>query len=140
MKANQWQPKAWGEYYVSMQNGLAVMTVNRIVHGGFCSVHMHRDHSNTFVVLQGLVAVGFFDRTGICQQVKLLYEGDGLTLRPTEWHQFYAKEDSVITEFYAVHPSRAGQVASLDDIERFPGKHEGGVTQDYIYKNVPHVS
>lgn len=131
--------KSWGEMRVYCRDAQSIVMEARVVKGGFCSVHHHGHHSNTFVVIRGKLIIGLFRSDGVCYEAVKIFPGQGLTIPANQEHQFYADEETIFLEWSVLHPTRPGQIADLEDIIRRPGHHLGGVTLDYPYKNVPHV-
>lgn len=137
----EWKSKPWGSYRIVHSGDDEITVVNRIDKGGFCSVHSHERHSNTFLVEKGVVHVAMYTPGGVCKQVQQVQEGRGFVVSPGDWHQFYAKEDSLVWEWYVQFKRDPNilQFASLNDIVRREGLHFGGIRMDYPYANVPHV-
>lgn len=123
---------------VYCRDAQSIVMEARIVKGGFCSCHLHTHHSNSFVIIRGKLTIGLF-RDGLCVEAIKIEPGSGMTIPANIEHQFYADEETIALEWSVLHPTRPGQIASLEDIVRRPGMHLGGISLDYPYKNVPHV-
>lgn len=128
--------KDWGRAWIRLSDDMSVVVAAIIEEGGYCSVHCHHSHSNSFVVVSGKLAIGIYEN-GVCKSAMVLEAGDGFTAQPGVYHQFYAVKPVYLMEWYVRHVP--GHPASIDDIERWPGLQGGGVTETYPYKNVPHV-
>lgn len=137
----EWKNKSWGSYRLVHAGDEQIAVVNRIDKGGFCSVHCHVKHANTFVVEKGVIHVATFTPGGVCNKVHQVQAGRGFVVPPGEWHQFFAKEDSLVWEWYVLFKKNPNDLefASLNDITRREGLHHGGIRIDYPYANVPHV-
>ena len=130
--------KAWGEYYVAAQDASSIVVCNSIFQGGYCSVHYHERHTNSFSVVSGYLEIGMFNDDGELECVKSLLPGMAFSLHRLQRHQFYAKKDTVVMEWYSLFPTGPGQIATLDDISRLPGLHLGGITSTYPYASYSH--
>lgn len=138
---DEWNNKAWGSYRKVYSGDDSIIVQNRISKGGYCSVHYHERHSNTFLVEQGSICVAIYNPAGWAKQVYQVQAGRGFTVTYGEYHQFFAKEDSLVSEWYVLFKRNPDdlQYASLNDIVRKEGMSAGGIRVNYPYENVPHV-
>jgi len=92
--------KVWGERWLIRQDSTHAVSYLKIKTGFRCSWHKHNTKYNLFVVLKGKIGVVTEEIDGIKRE-SILYQGHCFSVRPEEWHEFRAYEDSeVIEEMY----------------------------------------
>ncbi len=94
--------KIWG-------NTLEIFNKNNVeVHrifiekGGYCSEHEHRHKFNAFHCESGEVHIYAWQPNNDLVDVTVLKAGDSTIIHPGIFHQFKAREDSVVYEIYWV--------------------------------------
>lgn len=90
--------KVWGETRFITGNKALELHAISVNEGGTCSRHRHYTKYNGFYVIAGELEVTVW-RGGLVEKV-VLYAGDYTEVRPQEWHQFTALEDTEAIELY----------------------------------------
>lgn len=86
------ESKVWGERWIIRRDSTHECSFLRLKAGTRCSWHCHQSKYNLFVVLRG--SVGIETQYG---EVKLGH-GEHFSVKPGEWHEFRAYEDSEMIE------------------------------------------
>lgn len=126
MDVAEWTPKPWGRTRTLHADQRLSIHEIEVVPGGFCSVHRHACKHNTFLVLDGELAVIEFaspdDGLGP-QSVIALHPGGDVTASVSVHvlHQFWSLRGARVLEIYEPDGDVPPQ---QHDIERFT---EGGV-------------
>jgi len=85
--------KVWGEEIILKKEPYTVK-VMRVDPGYRCSLHLHKEKEETFVLLTGQVSITTVDpKTGQHSDTKLSKPGDSLTIKPMTPHTFKALND-----------------------------------------------
>ena len=91
--------KIWGERWLIRQDSTHAVSYLKIKKGYRCSWHRHKTKFNLFVVLRGKIVIEV-EELGKRRKTTLK-EGQTLTIRPGQWHEFRGLKDSeVIEEMY----------------------------------------
>jgi mannose-6-phosphate isomerase-like protein (cupin superfamily) len=67
-----------GKILVALPNGMA------------CSIHYHKNKTETFHIVRGRLQLQLFSLEGVLQEKTVLNPGDSLTLKPLTPHRFWA--------------------------------------------------
>lgn len=114
------ESKPWGTSRLVYLDGEVQVARISVVPGGYCSKHLHRWKSNTFVVLSGELIVNVQTESG--EIAVLCQPGVPLTVPDEVKHWFHARTKVEAIEVY--HATGSGAVDPRD-IARFS---EGGVS------------
>jgi quercetin dioxygenase-like cupin family protein len=94
------QSKVWGERWIIRKDDTHCVSFLKLEKGYRCSWHKHQQKYNKFVVTRGKIEV-ITEELGGKIRKSIIEEGQTLTTRPEQWHEFRAIEDSeVIEEMY----------------------------------------
>jgi quercetin dioxygenase-like cupin family protein len=116
------QGKVWGETNLIHANG--VLEFHRIStkKGGVCSKHKHAYKWNGFFVESGKLLIRAWKNDYNLVDETILGPGGFTQIKPGEYHQFEALEDSVAFELYWAEFSH-------NDIQRESVGHDGDQTK-----------
>lgn len=120
LKQKQW---GWSEE----KDGSLTCEVYRIdvVHGGYCSWHLHRERSNVFIAVRGRLVIEWHDESGDIQQ-RVLRPGESYTVPAKVIHRFLAPFESAMAfEVYYATPGGPGPYLVYNDIVRY---ESGGIS------------
>jgi quercetin dioxygenase-like cupin family protein len=92
--------KVWGDSRTSVANGSVELHRIRITKGARCSEHQHQSKWNGFYVLAGKIAIHVWKSDYDLRDTTILGPGDFCEVRPGEYHQFEAIEDTDAMEVY----------------------------------------
>jgi cupin fold WbuC family metalloprotein len=94
MPAAEIVSKLWGHEKIIVNNSLYCGKILTVVPNGMaCSIHYHKNKTETFHILRGQLEFEKFDLDGRLQQRMLLRMGDTLTLPPSTPHRFWVMKD-----------------------------------------------
>jgi mannose-6-phosphate isomerase-like protein (cupin superfamily) len=93
--------KEWGEEHWIVNREYCGKKL--LLRGGFrCSIHHHRDKTETFYLVSGrMLLESGTDPDDLARRV--LSPGDAVDLEPGTWHRFSSIEDAVFFEFSTHH-------------------------------------
>ena len=93
--------KIWGKEYwiVNKDYGGKLLELKK---QHCCSVHKHKEKTESFFVIRGRVLIKF-SKCGKEFQEKLLFPGQIYHVKKDEYHAFYGIEESLILEFSTHH-------------------------------------
>lgn len=91
--------KIWGERWLIRDDSTHAISYLKLDEGYRCSWHKHDTKYNLFVVLTGAIKI-IIEELGKKKHI-ILTSGQELTIKPGQWHEFQALENSqVIEEMY----------------------------------------
>jgi cupin fold WbuC family metalloprotein len=91
-------PKLWGHEKIIVNSSLYCGKILTVIPNGMaCSVHYHKNKTETFHILRGELEFEKFDIDGRLETRIVLRAGDTLTLPPSTPHRFWVTGD--ICEF-----------------------------------------
>lgn len=94
--------KVWGNTrFIFSANSVEVHRIE-VNKGASCSKHLHRHKNNAFFVESGRLEVDVWKNDYPLVDKTVLGPGDYMTVRPGEYHQFRALEDTAALEIYSV--------------------------------------
>lgn len=92
--------KVWGKTELVHANGVLEFHRIEVKKGGTCSEHKHKFKWNGFFVESGQLIIKVWKNDyNLCDET-VLYAGDFTQVKPGEYHQFIATEDTVAFELY----------------------------------------
>ena len=103
--------KVWGQTELIHANGVLEFHRIEAKKGGVCSKHKHKHKWNGFFVESGKLLIRAWKNDYELTDETVLNAGDFTQIKPGEFHQFEALEDSVAFELYWAEFDH-------DDIER----------------------
>jgi cupin fold WbuC family metalloprotein len=87
-------PKLWGYEKVIVNTSLYCGKILTVVpNGNACSIHFHKNKTETFHVLRGKLEFERFDAAGALVKRMVLHAGDTLTLGPNTPHRFWVIDE-----------------------------------------------
>ena len=92
--------KVWGETELIHANGVLEFHRIQTVKGGVCSKHMHGFKWNGFFVEKGKLLIRVWKNDYDLFDETVLEKGDFAQVKPGEYHQFEALEDTIAFELY----------------------------------------
>ncbi len=92
--------KAWGKTSKIVSNPAFELHRILVKKGGKCSRHRHLTKFNGFLILSGLLAINVWKDDQNLVDRTLLGPGEYTEVKPPEYHQFEALEDSEALEIY----------------------------------------
>lgn len=92
--------KVWGETKLLHANGVLEFHRIETVKGGVCSKHKHQFKWNGFFVESGKLLIRVWKGDYDLVDETILEPGDFTQVKPGEYHQFEALEDTVAFELY----------------------------------------
>jgi len=94
------QHKVWGERWLLRVDDMHAVSFLKVEPGFKCSWHRHKTKYNLFAVLKGALIIKTEELEGVLKET-ILGKGECFTVRPGQFHEFYAKEyTEVIEEMY----------------------------------------
>lgn len=91
--------KIWGERWLIRQDTTHAVSYLKVKAGYRCSWHCHKTKYNLFVVLAGVLEL-VVEELGERRDVRLS-EGQSMTIKPGQWHEFRGVVDcSCVEEMY----------------------------------------
>jgi len=96
--------KVWGitqKIYTNSNMEFHRIDINR---GGVCSKHLHQFKYNGFFVEHGKLLVRTWKNNSKLVDSVILTDGDWHTVKPGEYHQFEALDDTIAFELYWATP------------------------------------
>jgi mannose-6-phosphate isomerase-like protein (cupin superfamily) len=91
-------PKLWGQEKIIVNNPLYCGKILTVVPNGMaCSVHYHKNKTETFHILRGQLEFEKYDAGGRLQERTALRAGDTISLPPSTPHRFWVLRE--ICEF-----------------------------------------
>ena len=103
--------KIWGQTELIHANGVLEFHRIEAKKGGVCSKHKHKYKWNGFFVESGKLLIRVWKNDYKLTDETILNAGDFTQIKPGEFHQFEALEDSIAFELYWAEFDH-------DDIER----------------------
>lgn len=103
--------KVWGQTELIEANSSLEFHRIDINKGGTCSKHKHKFKFNGFYVVSGKLSVKVWKNDYELVDETIITDGQYTVVRPGEYHQFEALEDTLAFELYWAHFDH-------DDIER----------------------
>lgn len=103
--------KVWGQTELIEANSSLEFHRIDIKKGGTCSKHKHKFKFNGFYVVSGKLSVKVWKNDYDLVDETIVTEGQYTVVRPGEYHQFEALENTLAFELYWAHFDH-------DDIER----------------------
>jgi len=103
--------KVWGQTELLMANGVLEFHRIEAKEGGTCSKHKHKYKWNGFFVESGHLIIRVWKNDYDLVDTTHLYAGEFMRVKPGEYHQFEAVEDTIAFELYWAEFNH-------DDIER----------------------
>jgi mannose-6-phosphate isomerase-like protein (cupin superfamily) len=99
--ATGWENKVWGRTRIDYLSGMEMGHSLEVVEGHVCSMHIHENRDNTFVVDSGVIRVVYIKG----MQVFSKTIGDGceknrLFIPPWQVHQFQVLSSGKLREYY----------------------------------------
>jgi cupin fold WbuC family metalloprotein len=83
-------PKLWGHEKIIVNSSLYCGKILTVLPNGMaCSIHYHKNKTETFHILSGELQFEKFDLSGKLQQRTVLRAGDTITLVPNTPHRFW---------------------------------------------------
>ena len=110
--------KVWGDTELVHANGVLEFHRINFTAGGVCSKHKHEFKWNGFFVESGRLLIRAWKNDYELTDETILEAGDFTQIKPGEFHQFEALEDSVAFELYWAEFSH-------NDIQRENVGHSG---------------
>lgn len=95
--------KIWGETRLIHANGTLELHRIEVKKGGFCSKHKHAWKWNGFFVESGELKIKVWKNDYDLVDETILKAGDFTRVKPGEYHQFEALDDTVAFELYYAH-------------------------------------
>jgi len=92
--------KVWGITEKIYTNANVEFHRIEIKKGGVCSKHLHQFKHNGFFIERGKLIVRTWKSNSILIDSITLINGDWHTVKPGEYHQFEALEDTIAFELY----------------------------------------
>ena len=92
--------KVWGETELIHANGVLEFHRIQTVKGGVCSKHMHGFKWNGFFVEKGKLLIRVWKNDYDLVDETVLENGDFTQVKPGEFHQFEALDDTIAFELY----------------------------------------
>lgn len=92
--------KVWGSTELIFANGALEFHRIDTRKGGTCSKHKHRFKWNGFFVERGQLLIRVWKNDYDLVDETMLFDGDFTQVRPGEYHQFKAIEDTIAFELY----------------------------------------
>lgn len=92
--------KVWGQTELLLANGVLEFHRIEAVAGGKCSKHKHMYKWNGFFVESGHLLIRVWKNDYDLVDVTHLYKGDFMQVKPGEFHQFEAVENTIAFELY----------------------------------------
>ncbi len=92
--------KVWGETVEILSNGNFELHRIKANKGGTCSKHLHRYKWNGFYVESGKLLIRVWKKDYELVDETIVSVGEFCAVKPGEFHQFVALEDSVAFELY----------------------------------------
>lgn len=92
--------KVWGETTLLHANGVLEFHRIETIKGGVCSKHKHEFKWNGFFVESGKLLIRVWKGDYALVDETILEPGDFTQVKPGEFHQFEALEDTVAFELY----------------------------------------
>lgn len=94
------QGKVWGQTQLIHANGVLEFHKIHVKKGGVCSEHLHSYKWNGFFVESGQLVIRVWKNDyDLCDET-ILNAGEFTQVKPGEFHQFVANEDTVAFELY----------------------------------------
>lgn len=115
---NEWANKFWGETREIIHTPYYAKHELKLIKGGYCSLHYHRQRANRFIVKSGKVEI--ITWFGPIYQSQIIGPDNTIVVASLVAHLFFVHADSEMDEEY--YPDRGGEV-TRDDIVRLM---EGG--------------
>lgn len=103
--------KIWGQTEQIIANSSLEFHRIEVKKGGKCSIHCHEFKFNFFYVETGKLLIRTWKQNYDLIDETILEAGDYTEVKPPEYHQFEALEDTIAFEIYFAHFSH-------DDIKR----------------------
>lgn len=92
--------KIWGKTELLLANGVLEFHRIEAIAGGKCSKHKHHYKWNGFYVESGHMVIRVWKNDYALVDETHLYAGDFMQVKPGEFHQFEAIEDTTAFELY----------------------------------------
>lgn len=92
--------KVWGDTSLLEANGVLEFHRIEVKAGGTCSKHLHKHKWNGFFVESGCLEIRVWKNNYDLVDVTVLNPGDWTKVEPGEYHQFFARENTVAFELY----------------------------------------
>lgn len=83
--------KVWGQRWLIRMDNIHAISYLKIKKGYRCSWHQHKEKYNLFVVLRGELKI-VVEELGKEQEI-ILKQGESLTVKPGQWHEFSGETD-----------------------------------------------
>ena len=92
--------KIWGETELIHSNGVLEFHRIKVQKGGKCSKHRHRYKWNGFFIEEGGLIITVWKNDYNLIDITLLRPGQFTQVKPGEYHQFEAVDDTIAFELY----------------------------------------
>jgi mannose-6-phosphate isomerase-like protein (cupin superfamily) len=112
-----WAIKAWGRTRELVTSPYYSKHELRVVQGGYCSLHYHKERANRFIILSGLVEV--VTMFGPFCERKLVGPDNSYDVPSLVPHMFIVRRTGVMIEEY--YPDRGGKVRDSDIVRLVEG-------------------
>ena len=96
--------KVWGETKPIIITPLVEIHEIKINKGAQCSTHVHKHKWNGFYLLSGKLHIEVWKNEYDLKDITILNPSEFTTVRPGEYHRFWAEEDSTAIEIYYPEP------------------------------------
>ncbi len=94
------QGKVWGQTEdIFSRNNVSIHRIE-VSKNALCSKHLHEHKYNTFYVESGTLVIDVWKKDYDLMDTTVLKAGDSTDVKPMEYHQFIAAEDTVAYEIY----------------------------------------
>ena len=92
--------KIWGMTELLHRNPVLEFHRIEINEGGYCSKHLHQFKWNGFFVESGKLQIKVWKNEYDLQDITILMPGDFMQVKPGDFHEFRALEQTVAFELY----------------------------------------
>ncbi len=122
----EWEKKEWGRVNHSFQSEQSAVSRLEVLAGTRCSKHIHKQRTNLFFVMSGLLLIQEWDE-GCGEQLNVYLPPGGVHIVDSNiLHRFCVVKSGRVLEVY--WPDADGGRVSIDDIER---EDKGGVWREW---------
>jgi len=118
--------KLWGIQQFRLHDTLINVDYIEVVPGGYCSVHLHKNKANIFIVKEGSMEIFEFSPGMAVIRAGKIEAGESATVQAGVLHQFWSPHGCIAQEVY--YGTADEPLVVHEDIVRLDGFELGGVS------------
>jgi hypothetical protein len=127
-----WEDKVWGRTReLSLEPSFSRHELE-VIAGGFCSLHLHHERANRFIVKSGVIDV--VELVGPYYKLTMLEAGASYEVPSLVLHFFVVHQAGTVIEEY--FPDRGGEVKREDIFRLVQGDHIGSPSLTKVLERV----